>query len=231
MSDYERVETAVVVLEGQINPAIITVDWLVSQNLVSRGAMRKADIRFMDPDLSRFDVAHFRVEVRRDRITIASSGDLESFHPVGDFASGIFEVLRHTPVTALSMSKAIHLTLPPENGWDKLKEKATGVALTQLLVEPDLRRLTLTGLRDDNRPGAIEVTIERDTEPGYGVYIVATERMTFGDPGPAGRGAIEALAAIEGRWDVWLSRADEIVASIAALATDDEGSKRDAAAD
>src|SRR4051812_48054965 len=104
LDDREVLETAVIVFEGQINPAIFTLAWLSTENLIDRKEAAQANVRFMDPELSRFDVSHFRVEARRDRVTVASVKALETYWPVKDFQEGIFETLPHTPIHAMAMS-------------------------------------------------------------------------------------------------------------------------------
>lgn len=207
-------ETGVVVFEGYINPAIFTVRWLTRENLVSEKEAEAATVRFMDADLSRFDVADFRVEVRRDRVTVAAAKALDDYTPVREFVQGIFEVLPHTPVHKSSMSKAIHTPLPP-GGWQSLEKQL--VADAPWLTERRLQVLSLTGRRDDDRPGAVEVTVEPSQHVDGGAYIVATERADFPEVKPPHEerlGARPALEVLAERWDPWQQRSDEIIRAI-----------------
>lgn len=210
-------ETAVIVFEGFINPAIFTLMWMTKMDIVDEEEAKSADVRFMDPELSRFDVSHYRVEARRDRVTVASAKALETFWPVKDFVEGIFEALPHTPIGAISMSKAVHTKVAGED-FAALSEALIGTsAWSGALDAPRLEVLAVRADRDDDRPGWVEVTVEPSQQVAGGAYIVATERLEFADPIENLRGARDALDALADRWGPWLDRADEIIATLRSL--------------
>jgi len=213
MAEEERSETAVIVFEGSINPAIITTRWLSAQDLISPEEAEAANVRFMDADFSRFDVSHFRVEARRDRITVASTKALEVYGPVQDFARGIFDVLIHTPISAVAISKVAHIALPG-NGWTQLNKQLLGPGRwDRVVTRPDVKVLTVEGFGDGGGT-TIEVTIEQSQHVRDGVYIVATERSEFPEAVEENHGARLALRALARRWDPWLAEADGIIEQI-----------------
>lgn len=213
MSKEDSLEGAVIVLEGSINPAIFSQWWLAAQDIVDEGEAQQAKVHFMDSDLSRFDVSHFRVEARRDRVTVASAKSLASYHPLEDFVRGIFGTLVHTPIRTVTMSKAMHAPLG-DDGWTELVGQLVPPVWGAVVAKPGLGVITITGEREDDWPGAIEVTVEPSQFIEDGVYIVAADRVELPDPGKGRGDARKALAVIQDRWTPWMTKADEIFASI-----------------
>jgi hypothetical protein len=213
VSGADRDETVVIVFEGSINPAIITTNWLFNQHLVSQQEAQEASVRFMDDDFSRFDVSHFRIEARRDRITVAPTKALETFLPVADFMKGIFQVLIHTPIRAVAISKVVHADL--EGRWEDLNDKlAAPIEWGRILGKP---RVQVLSVASEAGPGAprVEVTIEPSQFKPGGAYVVATERTDFPDFQDDDRpGARRAVARLEERWEPWLEEADAIINEI-----------------
>lgn len=211
----DRDETVVITFEGAINPAIITTNWLFNQHLVSQQEAQEARIRFMDDDFSRFDVSHFRIEARRDRITVAPTKALETFLPVADFVKGIFEVLIHTPVRAVAISKVVHAAL--DGRWDRLNDRLVAPAATMGIPgEPKLQVLTVSTERTEGT-ARLEVTVEPSQFKPGGAYIVATERTNFSVQSEQEDGARQAVATLERRWQPWLEEADAIISRIVTL--------------
>lgn len=217
MTESERNETAIIVFEGSINPAIISAQWLSAQKLVDPKEAAAANIRFMDPDFSRFDVSHFRIEARHDRITVAPTKALETYDPVQDFVQGIFEVLNHTPIDAVAISKVVHAGLPA-GGWVRLNERLLGPAnWAEIVPDPTLKLLSITSAGAEEN-AVIEVTVEQSQHIHGGIYVVATERTTIPNAFEENRGAREALDILGRRWDPWLAQADRMIEQIVAMA-------------
>jgi hypothetical protein len=205
---------AVIVLEGSINPAIFTPAWLQSEGLAGAEDVEKADVKFIDANLSRFDIGHCRVEARRDRVTVASGKALETYRPLADFVQGILEVLVHTPIKGIAMSRVVHSRLP-EGRWEALaKSLIASDTWGKVLDDPGLETLTVVSRKADG--ATIEASVEASRLVPGGMYAVATRRVQWPDPMHTGRGARDALDALE-QWSDWLEEANALLAKLRAL--------------
>jgi hypothetical protein len=151
-------------------------------------------------------------------VTVTSTKALETYWPVKDLLQGIFEILPHTPVHALSMSKAAHLELPDAGRGLLRSELLARTLWHDVLTEPRVQVLSVAGDREDERPGVIEVTVEQ-SQHVEGIYVVVTERIEFPVPDDPksperARGARDALDALDERWGPWIRRADEMLRGI-----------------
>jgi hypothetical protein len=212
-------EGAVIVLEGSINPAIFNPAWLLAVGLVNEKEATSVDPRFIDPELSRFQIAGKAIEARRDQLTVASTPDLPSFHAIGDFAQEMLTLLPHTPIFAIGMNRVLHQPmsgstfrtlselLAPPDIWNS----------TGLLAAPSIQTITMTEPGDDS--GSIEMTVEPSTVVTPGVYVIATRKFraskTTLERNP---GAEWARAQIAEHWHPWIERGGEAIKSLVALA-------------
>jgi len=202
---------AVIVLEGSINPAIFTPGWLQSEELAGPEDVKNADVKFIDSNLSRFDIAHCRVEARRDRVTVASGKAMETYRPLADFVKGILGVLVHTPIQAIAMSRVVHSPLP-DGRWDELSKALIAAdAWGKVLDDPHLETLTLVSKRLDR--ASIEASIEPSRLLPGGMYAVVTRHVDWPDPKDTGRGARDAIDALE-QWSDWVGEANAILAAM-----------------
>jgi hypothetical protein len=205
---------AVIVLEGSINPAIFTPGWLRSEDLAGDEDVENADIKFIDAYLSRFDIAHCRVEARRDRVTVASGKAMETYRPLADFVKGILRVLVHTPIQAIAMSRVVHSQLP-DGRWDEVARTLIAAdSWSRVLDDPALETLSLVSKRPDG--STIEASIEESRLVPGGMYTVVTRRIDWPNPADTGRGARDALDALE-QWSDWVGEANAILAAIREL--------------
>lgn len=212
----ERDESAIIIFEGSINPAIITTRWLAAVDLVDPTEADAAHVRFMDADFSRFDVSHFRVEARRDRLTVGSTKSLETFDPIKDFVEGIFEVLIHTPITAVSLNRLVHMVV--RNGWASLSRQLLDAdSWASVLMEPSLSRMTLSG-KGWSDHAQVEVTIEESQYLSEAIYVVATDRTDLLQDAANSVGAEAALTTLRERWQPWLRESEAIISHIGGLA-------------
>lgn len=208
-------EGAVLVLEGSINPGIFTPHWLASVGLVRPDVAGEAKIGFIDPELSRFEIAGMTIEARRDQVTIASQETLAAIGSIGDFAVQIFMMLPHTPVIAIGMNRVAHWPMKRPQVEALWKRFVPDDPWRDVLGPVTPRTLTVGSSGDRPRDQSVEITLEPSALLN-GAYIVAARRLQRPRRRRAAPDTAEwALAALQREWHQWMTDARAIIGHVA----------------
>jgi len=119
--------TSAIVAIGDFNPAIFSVDWLESNQLVGKDdadAAREgtpAKPYLVSHQVTTFETKWFALQVLENQFSLTSKDALSP--AIKDLAVGIFQLLSHTPVAAVGLNFMAHFKISSEDEYHKLGDK------------------------------------------------------------------------------------------------------------
>ena len=113
MAHAAEILTAVIVVVGDFNPAIVSPDWLARNELI--GSDDAAEVPNLSKSLlvsrevTNFEAKIFSLQVLQNRFTLVSKDALSPAFM--DLAVGILQLIPHTPIVALGLNFLGHFKL------------------------------------------------------------------------------------------------------------------------
>lgn len=142
-------------VEGSLNPRIFHPQWFVREGLLRAKEAEDAKIELAADDYSLFRTRDFTTEVTRDSLIMVTQN--QAFEdPLRDLFMNVFRLLRHTPLTEMSISRTTHWRVNPltandgpSANWDRLLPLAQWDALLDGLAPTGVavNGLTPTGIK------------------------------------------------------------------------------------
>lgn len=164
-------EVASIVLLGSFNPAIFQPSWLAQKGLLRASEAESATIEVIHPEVASFRTEWLTVSVTRNKF-LALTSAATHHAPLRDLVLGTFELLEHTPVTALGLNRALQYRLGSHEARDQLGDQLMPKSpWNGALDQPKLRTLTAEGRRDDGLAGKLNVRIEPAASYVDGVFF------------------------------------------------------------
>jgi len=113
-----------IVAVGDFNPAIFSPDWLERNGLIGKDDADNA--REKDPSKSllishqvaAFETEWFALQILENQFSLTSKAALSP--ALKDLAAGIFQMVPHTPITAVGLNFMGHFKLPSEDTYHKV---------------------------------------------------------------------------------------------------------------
>ena len=142
--------TSVIIAVGDFNPAIFSPDWLERNNLIGKddadavreGGQGKALL--VSHQVATFETKWFALQVVENQFSLTSKDALSPAFK--DLAVGIFQLVPHTPVTAVGLNFLGHFKLASEDAYHRVGDK---------LAPKDIWKT----LYPDESPGLADLTI------------------------------------------------------------------------
>lgn len=136
-------------LYGALNPAIFRTKWFIDQGLLRASDLDLAEEVFPDDDFVQIETPDLLIEVTRQRFALLSRNETYNLSH-RDLVSNLFELLQHTPLRSLSISRLAWFAPPrkPADGskmvlaWETLANTAPWQSV---LDSPALDRVTVFG--------------------------------------------------------------------------------------
>jgi hypothetical protein len=178
MPSLEILEATIVAV-GSFNPPIVGVDWLESHGLIGSGDAEQARSRpdyIVSRQITRFQTDPVLVQIIENQLSIAATGPVSP--GLCDLDAGIFDLLPHTPVTAVGINFSAHYKtedlatyhrigdkFAPKRIWDQLFQgKAVGLM--------DLTLLVHEGNRDDVvPPNQQRISLQPSQKVKQGIFL------------------------------------------------------------
>lgn len=110
-----------IVAIGDFNPAIFSPDWLERNQLIGKddaSTAREGAQFVVTHQVTAFETDSFALQVIENQLTLTSKGVLTP--ALQDLAVSIFELVPHTPVTALGLNFMAHYKLGSEDEYHKV---------------------------------------------------------------------------------------------------------------
>ena len=146
------------------------------------------------PQLSVFEAGWLRCEVTTERLMVGT-GEALQYEALRDLASGILDILRHTPVKALGINYTFHVSMPDRKAWHKVGDTfAPKEAWEEDLKLPGMKDVTVEGVRPDLYAGNINVTLQPSSAVKWGFFLAHNDHYNLrrAESQPSSRDEFEA---------------------------------------
>lgn len=142
---YQPREAALQIeLYGALNPAIFKPAWFRDQNLLRASEVGQAEVSVDDDDFMQFQLPDLLIDVTRNRFALLSRNEaLNLTHR--DLVASLFEVLRHTPLRSLTISRFAWFEPPQPDAILNWGPVAKHEFFGDLLKRPTVDRVTIVG--------------------------------------------------------------------------------------
>ncbi len=207
------------------NPAIIQPSWLARQGLIKDSEAESATINLIQQNVSVFASSWLEVRVIQDRFEMISEQEAY-FPPLRDIVKGVFEILSHTPVSAIGLNHKYHFRLENEtlknNIGDALAPKEFW---NDQMVDPRMRTLIMEEVRNEGPRGYRRVKVgpsPRIKEVGdYGVLVDINDHYQASDGENEGAADI-VTEVLSNYWDSSSEQGERIAKKIMGLMKNEE---------
>ncbi len=191
---------------GQFNPAIFHPSWLAANNLIRPEEAAIAESVTVRNEIATISKTWFELHVLDERFTIQTL-DLRQYGPLRDLVIGVFNLLPHTPTTAIGLNKLFHVSIESEEAWHKIGHKlAPKESWNPILLNPGLRSMTMEGKRAEGTGGTLRIKVEPSTVVVPGLLVEFNEDYRYSKNDEPGAGW--AVERIERNWDDIMKFAD-----------------------
>jgi hypothetical protein len=211
--DIEGIE---IVLIGSFNPKIVQPAWLATEGLVPKGEADAAKLHIVHPELTSFSLGWVSVQVTTDRF-VATTDRTDCYEPCRDLVLGIFQLLRHTPVSRMGINRNMHYRMATEEEWHAVGHKLAPKEPWQgILSQPGMKSLLMQGQRPDAHNGFVFVRVEPSSKVRPGVYVQVNDHFDRSlDDDTAG--CSEMMNILSTCWTASVTRALQVGRSIVGL--------------
>lgn len=214
MAHTPEILTSVIIAIGDFNPAIFSADWLEANGLIGKAdadearAGAQGTAYLVSHQVTAFETKWFALQVLGNQFSLTSKDALSP--AFRDLAVGIFQLVPHTPASAVGLNFVAHFkiaseedyfrfgdTLAPKTIWNALyPNQAAGVASLTMLIEPMPRgeeRKTL----DEKR-----ISLQPSSKFKYGVMLSYNDHHNVTTATEQNMRPAEMIASIvETQWD------------------------------
>jgi hypothetical protein len=201
---------ASIVAVGSFNPPIMSVDWFDSNKLVGSGdadSARSRDDYIVSRQVSRFQTDVATVQTLANQFAIANVGPVSP--ALADLAASVFELLPHTPVTAVGLNFMAHYkvsnaaeyhhfgdVLAPKRIWREIfPEKAVGMADLTVLVEQGPRDAADVPRLDNRR-----ISVQPSLKVRPGLFLQINNHFGASVDGTPLSNAKSAASIVQSNW-------------------------------
>ena len=152
-------DAAGIVCVGVFNPAIFQPEWLAARGLIQRTEAEGAEIRVITPDVAEFKIKWAQLQVIRERLT-AGTETPDDFPLLRDLVVGAFQLLEHTPITAVGLNRQMHFRVEDPAAWHHIGHVFAPKAIWRRhMKNPGLKLLTIKAQRPDDLSGEININV------------------------------------------------------------------------
>lgn len=212
-----ELDGATVVLLGNFNPAIFQPAWFKACGLISGPEAAAAEVKIIHPAITEISTEWLRLSVTQDRFA-AHTTNPAHFEAVRDLSVGVFQLLEHTPMTAMGLNRDMHFRIENEARWHALgdalapkaiwSEKLEGIGARK---QPGLRSMTIEGHQPGKENCVTNVTVQPSGKVPTGLYVGYNRHYKI----EAFQGSLKALLAeLAESWTDALDYAAEIAETI-----------------
>lgn len=206
--------TSAIVVLGHFNPAIFSPDWMEKNSLIGSGdaeSVRQGSQGkplIVSHQVAAFEAKWFALQVLENQFSLTSK---DAFSPAfKDLAVSIFQLIPHTPVTALGLNFLAHFklanedeyhrvgdVLAPKNIWSELyPNEHAGLANLTIRVQQGARGDAVKS-KDEKR-----IAVQPSSKFKFGAYLSynAHREIAIGDEENVKPGE-RAASIIDSEWE------------------------------
>jgi len=208
------IEGISIVLVGAMNPQIFTPMWFAEYELVRKSEAEAAEIQIVHPEVAALKMGEFSIQIFRDRAHFTTTQP-HLYAALRDLVFGTFQLLNHTPVTALGINYDAHFPRPADRS-DRAVWSEHFVPLKPfdgLVKAPSLISTSVRGARPDDEPGFVGLKIEPSTRVVDGVYVNINDHFDL--PEGTKRNGAKAVDLLQEHFPSSHERSTRIAAAVA----------------
>lgn len=215
MTHTAEILTSAIVAVGDFNPAIFSPDWLEGNDLIGKGdaeAVREKSqgkSLIVSHQVTAFETKWFALQVLENQFSLTSKDALSP--ALKDLAVGIFQLLSHTPVTAVGLNFLAHFKLAseeeyhhvgdelaPKKIWNALyPDEAAGLADLTIRIQRGVRGESLKS-KDEKR-----ISLQPSNMFKFGAFLAYNDHHDVSAPSEDNLKPAERVAAIiDKEWEV-----------------------------
>ena len=171
------IEGASIVALGAFNPAIFQPLWFSNSALLRKEEAEQAKIELVHPQATIFATDWFSLQVTQERFVVETSDPTKVF-PLRDLVSGTFKILEHTPIRIFGLNRYTHFRMLSEESWHSFGHGLVPKdAWNELLVQPGLRFLTISGKRRESDSEEVLLKVEPSAKVlPHGIFFHANQQ-------------------------------------------------------
>jgi len=209
----ERVRASFhLLLEGHLNPWIFMPAWFAREGIVRDEEASKASATLTtSPSVLAFRTDDFSFLATAESVEIYSSN--EGLEPIlRDLLLNMFTLLRHTPLSTLTVSRSVHLA--GESGpafdvvtpyWPALLPIAP---FEQVLSEPSVAGISVEGVSSDIADCEIALSLQPSQRSDASLFIECRYRFALSSDQASGAGALDDI--LKNRLSVTRSHSESV---------------------
>lgn len=214
LDKYLRVETIVVIFVGDFNPMIFQPSWLSAKGLIREDEATAAKVDVIHNEITRYEIGDWlQFEVTRDRCSFTTLKE-PYFEPMRDLMTGIYKILRETPIRALGINNVYDLSLKSPEDYFLFGSKLTPLDFwTDNLNDPRLLQLEIFEKEKENKDKnfnasrRIRITPSSDQRNSFGVSININNHYDL----IGAKDAEPSIVLLNDNWEVSFSYSRKIV--------------------
>lgn len=213
MARTAEILTSAIVAIGDFNPAIFSPDWLQRNALIgeddanSARDAHNAKSLLLSHQVSAFETKWFSLQVLENRFSLTSKDALSP--AFRDLAVGIFQLLPHTPITAVGLNFLAHFKLENEDAYHRVGDALAPKEVWQRLYPeemPGLANLTVKIQRGTRGEGLKTKDEKRiSVQPSglirYGAFLSYNDHHDLSSEDQENLPAERAAAVIDNEWE------------------------------
>jgi hypothetical protein len=170
-----EIDGLVLVLVGNFNPAIFQPAWLGRHGLASEAEVEQAAIELIRPDIVLYGLGPFRFTVQLDRFQ-AETLQPDQAYRMRDLVSGIFGVLKETPIRQMGINRMMHFKMSSEEEWHRVgNQLAPKPVWEKIMDKPGMISVAVKGQRSGAKSKFVQIRAEPSTQVKPGVFVQTTE--------------------------------------------------------
>lgn len=213
MAHKAEILTSLIVVVGNFNPAIFSPDWLARNGLIGDAdadTAREGDQgrqMIVSKQVVTFETGWFALQVLNNRFSLTSKGALSP--ALKDLAVGIFQLVPHTPVTAVGLNFMGDFKLTSEDGyhhvgdvlapkdiWNALyPDECGGLADLTIRIQHGTRGEPLE-TKDEKR-----ISVQPSNKIKFGVYLSYNDHHDLSVTEDNLRPAERVATIIDNQWE------------------------------
>lgn len=182
---------------GSLNPQIFQPEWFARNELIRPVEAGAATIEAVTPEITIFHAEWFDLQVTRDKFQITAL-EARFDQLLRDLVLGTFTLLRHTPITAVGLNRALQFHWDGAAAWhafgDALAPKDMWLKVMDGEPKPGLLALTVQGSPKGRPQARLQIRVQPIAE--YGVLISTNEHF----PTAAAQDATTAMDVVSKYW-------------------------------
>lgn len=231
MAHTAEILTSTIVVVGELNPAIFSPDWLERNKLIGEGDAETAREGsqgrplLVSHQVTTFETRWFALQVLENQFLLTSKGVLSPAFK--DLAASIFQLVSHTPVTAVGLNFSGHYkisseddyhkigdVLAPKEIWDSLyADESAGLAELTILFKPG-SRTEPEKTKDEKR-----ISVQPSRKFKFGVFMSYNDHHDVTANDEDGSAPAELVATIiDSRWESAWEDAARVFGSVLSMA-------------